>query len=111
MTRIAQHYYRLNANGEAEPIPGDDPLAWSNAFDCRDKKRIIKQTHYGDVMVSTVFIGCNHNFDLTEPPAIFETMVFGGKYADECWRYSTRAEAIAGHKKACELVQGNAKTL
>jgi hypothetical protein len=52
-----------------------------------------------DVTISTVFMGINHQFG-DGPPLIFETMIFGGPLDDYCWRYSTEAEALAGHQGA-----------
>lgn len=60
-------------------------------------------------MVSTVWLGLDHGFGYTGAPLIFETMVFppgdeaGGRstWADEYGeRYSTEAEARAGHDRA-----------
>jgi hypothetical protein len=51
----------------------------------------------GDAKVSTVWLGLNHEFMPGRPPLIFETMIFGGEYADYCVRYSTEAAAAAGH--------------
>jgi hypothetical protein len=50
----------------------------------------------GDVEVSTVFLGIDRSFG-SGPPLLFETMVFGGELDDEQERYSTEAEALAGH--------------
>ena len=49
--------------------------------------------------VSTVWLGLNHNYG-EGPPLIFETMVFRNHddLTDlDCERYSTEAEAVAGH--------------
>lgn len=48
------------------------------------------------VRVSTVWLGLDHSFG-GGCPLIFETMVFGGPLDMEQDRYSTEAEAIAGH--------------
>lgn len=58
----------------------------------------------GDVRVSTVFLGLDHGWG-RGAPEIFETMIFGGKHSESCWRYSTREEAIAGHRVALELAR------
>lgn len=56
--------------------------------------------------VSTVWLGINHNFIGEGPPIIFESMVFRNDPEDwedhDCRRYSTLAEAEAGH---AELVK------
>ncbi|MBO0743597.1 MAG: hypothetical protein J2P43_01165 [Candidatus Dormibacteraeota bacterium] len=53
-----------------------------------------------DVRVSTVWLGLNHDWDPDRPALIFETMIFGGVYDQEQWRYSTREQAHAGHEEA-----------
>ena len=63
--------------------------------------------------VETVFLGINHNIPDVESPPWFETMVFrastdgtlGVKIKYETLRYSTVADALAGHVLICEKVQ------
>lgn len=66
-------------------------------------KRVAKTT-VGDWEVSTVWLGLDHSF-MEGPPLIFETMIFGGEYDSECWRYSTEAQALEGHEAAVKLLQ------
>jgi hypothetical protein len=56
-------------------------------------------------MVSTVWIGINYNFGDGDP-VIFETMVFGGEERQDetCWRWTTEAEATAGHAEVVATV-------
>lgn len=49
--------------------------------------------------VSTVFLGMDHNFS-DGPPLLFETAVFGEAGTTGIQRYSTYADALAGHAKA-----------
>lgn len=58
------------------------------------------------VVVSTVWLGTNHRFGGDGPPIIFETMVFGGELNEEQVRYSTEAEALAGHAEMVKRVKG-----
>lgn len=63
-----------------------------------DYKRVAN--HDGDTFqVSTVWLGLDHSYD-GGPPLIFESMVFGHRHPlDQVQRrYSTEAEALAGHK-------------
>ncbi len=55
--------------------------------------------------ISTVFLAFNHNFD-EGPPLLFKTMIFGGKYDQEQWRYTTWEEAEKGHQLAVNKVKG-----
>jgi len=68
--------------------------------------KIVDRTDYEGILVSTVWLGVNHNFR-DGPPLIFETMIFcdGIPELDE-WqeRYSTEQEALEGHKAAIALV-------
>jgi hypothetical protein len=60
-----------------------------------------------DVLVSTVFLGLDHNHSNDGPPIVFETLVFGGPNDQYMYRYATWDEAIAGHKRVCgDLTSG-----
>jgi len=64
--------------------------------------------------VETVFLGINHNIPGIEPPLWFESMVFresadathGVRIKYDTLRYSTVADAVAGHLSICEKVKG-----
>jgi hypothetical protein len=71
----------------------------------------IGEDYVGDYCVSTVHLGLNHQFG-EGPPLIFETMVFGAdgneitSFMDlYCDRYSTEAEARAGHERVVAAVK------
>lgn len=71
------------------------------------EKRVAETTLPNGRWVSTVWLGLNHQFG-NGPPLIFETMVFLPREADvglgeelDCDRYSTEAEALAGHERMC----------
>jgi hypothetical protein len=55
--------------------------------------------YVGDVRVSTVWLGIDHGFGREGPPIIFETMVFGGDHDQDCDRYCTEEQALAGHRR------------
>ena len=76
--------------------PIDDLWEWSKLFSDWEYKRIA-ETQADASWVSTVWLGSNHEWDPRKPPLIFETMVLGGELGEECERYSTEAEAVAGH--------------
>ena len=75
-----------------------------NPIDLREYARLrgdeaysrIDRTTIGDVTVSTVWLGLNHQYG-NGAPIIFETMVFGGELDGEQTRCATEAEAVAGH--------------
>lgn len=63
-------------------------------------KRIVAKTEMYGVRVSTVFLGVDLAHIRGGPPILFETMVFGVGEENQ-WRYSTRAEALLGHRAVC----------
>lgn len=74
--------------------------------------RRVGGTHIGQLWVSTVWLGLDHGFPLGPDednyrPLIFETMVFGPGSCSELFmaRYSTLADAQAGHVEACLLAK------
>lgn len=76
---------------------------WTQLYAQADYK-ILTKTDIGGVKVSTVWLGLDHAY-LGEPPLIFETMVFGGTLDQEQARYTTEAQAFAGHGEMCERVR------
>jgi hypothetical protein len=70
---------------------------------------IIKRDMVGPFLVSTIWLGIDHNFGSVDgkKPIIFETMVFEPPSAHDLHmeRYSNEEEAIEGHEKMCELVR------
>lgn len=60
-----------------------------------DYKRVAL-TDIGDVQVSTVWLGIDHNWHTGGPPLIFETMVFGTEN-EPFLRYPDEESAIRGH--------------
>jgi hypothetical protein len=73
--------------------------------------RRVRETDIGPYWVSTVWLGLNHNYAPTGPPLIFETMVFLREgeadvlgLEDDCYRYSTEADAQQGHDEVVALI-------
>ena len=93
---MATRYYRRDGT------PYEDVLDWARDFEQYENKIVAKAILPDGKMVSTVWMGLDHNFRRYEPPLIFETMVFGSadSYDEvDTERYSTEAEAIEGHKQ------------
>jgi len=90
MKRIRSTFYTREGN------PIFDSAKWAKIFESSD--RIITQTNIAkNRLVSTVWLGIDHNFGSGEP-LIFETMVFDENRAElDIDRYSTEVEAKAGH--------------
>jgi len=89
-------YYKLEGK---VPMPSND---FSGAFGA-DRK--VANDEIGDAQVSTIFLVIDHNFGDDGPPLLFETMVFGGPLDESQERYSTWAEAVAGHARWVEKVK------
>lgn len=99
--------YILNEAGE--PVPEPDLLKWAAWFENFDNRAVARHNIFGKATVSTVFLGLDHSFGKTGPPALWETMIFpaeksGGGIERNSWRYTSRQEALEGHQKALELV-------
>ena len=91
-----------------EPVPEPDTLKWAmwlNTADRRVSKDIVIKSGEDAITVSTVFLGLNHQYNPEEPPLLFETMIFGGKFDQDMWRYSTWDEAVKGHNKVAEKIK------
>jgi hypothetical protein len=100
-------HYILDADGE--PQRCDDLMVWGAWFEraSRDRSRIIAadkdegRDGGGEILVSTVFLGLDHNFSGIGPPVLWETLVFGGPLDEEMHRYTSREAALAGHQAIC----------
>lgn len=89
-----QHYI---LNDEGEPIKCD-LMTWAFWLQNDREKRRVAVYEKGDVKVSTVFLGLDHNYG-DGPPHIWETMVFGGEHDQEMDRCGgKRSEALLMHK-------------
>jgi len=101
--------YILDANGEPQIEP--DLEQWGRWFEraSKDRTRIVAQDRDErggvDVLVSTVFLGLDHNFEAVGPPVLWETMILGGPHDQYQRRYTSRAAALEGHQEACALAK------
>ena len=80
------------------PVLCDNLNIWGRWF--QTAARHVARDERGDVVVSTVFLGLDHAFRPGRP-LLFETMIFGGPHHLDLARYSTWAEATAGHAVMC----------
>jgi len=86
---MGDHY--ILKDKKAVPV---DLITWAKWFETADLH--VAMDEIGDVRISTVFLGLDHQFG-DGPPLLFETLVFGGKLDDEMDRYTTWEEAEKGH--------------
>lgn len=90
------------------PVPEDDLLTWARWFEEND--RVVCQEQVGATMVSTIFLGLDHQHG-EGPPLLFETLLFtDGESEDFQWRCSTWLEAEAQHHEAVKFVIDRARS-
>jgi hypothetical protein len=97
--------YILDEHGQ--PVPCDDLMTWGRWME--DGHRHVAKDRDegpdgGEVLVSTVFLGLDHRFGGDGPPVLWETLVFGGALNGEMARYTSLADALAGHQAMCAKV-------
>lgn len=87
-----------------KPVPCSDLARFGQWFETADRK--VAYTVVGDVRVSTVFLGMDHQFGEGEP-LLFETMVFPKNNWNDlyCARCSTWEQAEAQHAEAVMKVK------
>jgi hypothetical protein len=86
------------------PVKEDDLFAWAEWFESAD--RHVAKTALGeDVLVSTIFLGLDHNFLGKGGPILFETMIFGGAHDQDGERWHTWEEAEAGHQHYVKIAK------
>lgn len=101
--------YILDDDGH--PILEPDLFKWAAWLEAADRKLALDRFTAGTgmVTVSTVFLGLDHNFAAglgpSYAPILYETMIFGGRHDGDTWRYSTREDALSGHRVAVDLAQ------
>lgn len=96
---IKEMFYRLDKKEIVECGFEDAMLSYS-----------ICKTGFKDILVSTVFLGINHNFGQGKP-ILFETMIFGGSLDGKQWRHTEYDEAEEFHKTAVQMaIEADAKS-
>ena len=84
------------------PVEEPDLLKWAEWFETAD--RVVAQTDVGPYVVSTIFLGIDHQFG-KGPPLLFETMVFiDGDAEDYQRRCATWLGAERQHARMVALV-------
>ena len=99
-------HYILDENHEIKVV---DLETWAKWFENAHEARRVKRTVYNgvndnEIVISTVFLGLDHNFFDEGPPILFETMVFGGLLDQETERYATWNQAVRGHDQMVRKV-------
>jgi hypothetical protein len=95
--------YILDAEGE--PVACDDLHAWAQWMETNDRG-VARDEPVPGVLVSTVFLGVDHAH-LGGPPVLWETMIFGFENDEYQERYTSKANALAGHAVALAIARGS----
>jgi hypothetical protein len=104
-------WYKINDDKTTELLSDYTKLT---DIDFESVHRRVGDDTVDDQRISTVFLTMDHNWSTEEDavPILFETMIFGGPYDTEMWRYSTYDEAKAGHDRIVNcLKEGTNPTL
>ena len=99
---MTSNYYILDE--EESPVIETDLTKWGQFME-KDARRSVKREEVHGYLVSTVFLGLDHNHSLEGPPILWETMVFRdgsfrGLIVDRC--SGSREQAEAMHDKMVE---------
>lgn len=101
-------FYSLDDQGNPVEV---DHETWSTSHWQQDNT--LARDIVGQILISTVFLGLNHDYGEEGPPILWETMAFAvdgdiiGEYQE---RYSSREAALAGHRRAVLLATAKAIT-
>lgn len=98
---MSEHYI-LDADGNVQTA---DLMTWASWY--KTAERHVGDTHIGAAHISTVFLGLDHSFSHIGPPVLWETMIFWTDHELDQYqeRYTSKADALAGHERACQLVR------
>lgn len=101
--------YVLAEDGKT-PVLASSPEQWGAFMERFEAKRVNDCTFTdpqgNSVRVSTVFLGLEHNHGEGKPH-LFETMLFGGPFDQDCKRTSTWNEALEMHQDAIAWIKSN----
>jgi hypothetical protein len=81
-----------------------DTMTWARWFEGANRHVAVQMI--GDVRISTVFLGIDHNHGIdSDVPILFETMIFGGSLDQEQERCSTWEQAEQMHAAMVKRVK------
>jgi len=96
------NYYLLDENNTPYEVTLEE-FAKSDIWANRERNTI-GRNEFGDVLVSTVFLGIDHAFGDGDKPVLFETMILGGEFDGFQIRCSDWETAKKHHNQALELI-------
>jgi len=95
-------YYVLDENDQPQPCP--ELTKWARWM-AKPGRHILGHDKLPTGEISTIFLGINRSFTQAGPPVLWETMVFGGKLDGEQIRYTSKDQALAGHRQMVDRVR------
>lgn len=105
--------YVLDEDGKAVPAKG--LLSWANWMEDKRRDCILARDVIGSASVRTDFLGLDQRvmfmmslegFDpIFYRPTLWETMVFGGPHHLYQERYTSREDALVGHRRIVQMIQ------
>lgn len=78
-----------------EPVSAPDAVAWGTWFTSSHAERVVATTELVNARVSTVFLAIDA--DVAALPVLWETCVFSAHGPSVKRKYTSRADALAGH--------------
>jgi hypothetical protein len=108
MSYLNQQFAILDENDRLKLVALDQ---WADWMRTHHQRRIVGRDEIEGYVVSTVFLGIDHQFHPHGRPLYFETMIFYPPALRElgdniyCERYSSLAEARAGHAQAIQWLK------
>jgi len=99
-------------DAELREVPCSNLWQWAYWFEKNHQLRIVAQEYVGPHWVSTVFLGLDHNYAMTGPPLLYETMIFYGDSENDelIERYSTWTQAALGHRQTVAILKAKLNT-
>lgn len=100
-------------NKDQEPVEVENIIDWAHWMSTHERRVMLTKFESTDkndkeILISTVFLGVDHNFG-NGPPILWETMIF----PDDKWRYqrrhTSRYEAVIAHEEAQAFVEKTLK--
>lgn len=89
------------------PVEERDLVTWANWIENHQDEMVVNRQIFGEIEVSTVFLGLDYSLGQGDKKLLFETIVFGGQWTGQAqWRYSTRKEAENGHEAVVKTILG-----
>ena len=99
---MTNNKYVLNDKGE--PVLEPDLITWAQWFETSWPARNVAREEVGDYVVSTVFLGLDHQFGDDGPPLVWETMVFECKLTDDHCGEEIDCDRCSGGREQAEAM-------